>query len=154
MPGPLPKPTALRQRTNRTATRAILSAETGTRRRAPLLPDRTDADGAPREWHRLTVLWWRDVWRSPMAPEFLQADIHGLYLLAELVDQFWVTPNKELAAEIRLQRQCFGLSPIDRLRLQWEVERVEAATRKQQPPQPMQPTATEDDPRQYLKVLS
>jgi hypothetical protein len=45
-----------------------------------------------------------------------------------------------LSAEIRLQRQCFGLSPIDRRRLQWEIERTEEAQEKgrkrRTPPKP------------------
>lgn len=75
----------------------------------------------------MTAEWWRDVWASPMAPEFDESDRHGLFLLAVLVDAFWVEPSKELAAEIRLQRQCFGLTPIDRRRLQWEIERTDEA---------------------------
>jgi hypothetical protein len=62
-----------------------------------------------------------------MAPEFDESDVHGLYLLAVLVNEFWNAPSKELAAEIRLQRQCFGLTPIDRRRLQWEIERTDHA---------------------------
>ncbi len=62
-----------------------------------------------------------------MAPEFDGSDIHGLYLLATLVNAFWIEPSQALAAEIRLQRQCYGLTPIDRRRLQWEIERGEQA---------------------------
>ncbi|HEV3309412.1 MAG TPA: hypothetical protein VG815_02690 [Chloroflexota bacterium] len=78
-----------------------------------------------------------------MAPEFLHADVHGLFLLAELEDMFhWADkPSQkiELAKEIRLQRVAYGLTPIDRRRLQWEVERgdqaeVRQAKRKAKPP--------------------
>jgi hypothetical protein len=62
-----------------------------------------------------------------MAPEFERSDVHGLYLLAVLVDEFWLEPSQQLAAEIRLQRQCFGLTPIDRRRLQWEIDRGDEA---------------------------
>jgi hypothetical protein len=66
-----------------------------------------------------------------MAPEYDASDVHGLYVLAELVDAFWncesVTGRKDLSGEIRLQRQAFGLSPIDRRRLQWEIERGDEA---------------------------
>jgi len=51
----------------------------------------------------------------------------GLFLLAVLVDGFWLKPHWTAAAEIRLQRQCFGLSPMDRRRLQWEIEKVDEA---------------------------
>jgi hypothetical protein len=84
---------------------------------APSLPP--SLDGGP--WHSMTQQWWDDLWDSPMAPEYDDSDRHGLFLLAVLVDGFWRSPSKELAAEIRLQRQCFGLTPIDRRRLQWTI---------------------------------
>ena len=87
-----------------------------------------------------------------MAAEYLQADLHGLYILAELVDRFWVDPSPALATEIRLQRQCFGLTPIDRRRLQWEVERVEAATRRQGHGRAEPRGDTGEDPRRVLRL--
>ncbi len=137
MPGPPPKDPALRQRRNKVATRAMLPAE-----ESPLLsPGESEAaEGQPvervipplpprgrRKWHPMAVLAWEDWWRSPMATEFLHADIHGLYVLIDLVDQYWKKPTPKLAAEIRQQRTCFGLTPIDRRRLQWEVDRGEEA---------------------------
>jgi hypothetical protein len=61
-----------------------------------------------------------------MAAEFIAADVPGLVLVARLIDRFNYG-DLSLAAEIRLQRQCFGLTPFDRRRLQWEIERGEAA---------------------------
>ncbi|MDQ3577286.1 MAG: hypothetical protein M3443_06725 [Actinomycetota bacterium] len=91
---------------------------------APPLPARDDED---RPWHPLTEQWWAALWASPMAPEYDGSDVHGLLMLAVLVDTFWHRPNTELASEIRLQRQAYGLSPIDRRRLQWEIERADEA---------------------------
>ena len=69
-----------------------------------------------------------------MAPEFLEADVHGLFLLAELEDDFHKAERPrdrvELAKEIRLQRQAYGLTPIDRRRLQWEVDRGDEAEQR------------------------
>mgnify|MGYP000852737902 FL=1 len=146
MPGPAPKPAALRQRRNKASTHAVLSTERPARQRAPRLPKEHD-------WSPLTRAWWRDVWGSPMAAEFLQADIHGLYILAELVDRFWAEPNKELAAEIRLQRQCFGLTPIDRRRLQWEVERGESAATRTQQRKVRRAQDGDIDPREALRAV-
>lgn len=114
----LPKPASTRQRRNRASTNRTLSAVHDVE--APKLPTGT-------KWHKQTRAWWRDVWASPMAPEYDESDIHGLYLLAVLVNDFWEGPSQALAAEIRLQRQCFGLTPIDRRRLQWEIDRGDAA---------------------------
>jgi hypothetical protein len=94
---------------------------------APELPE-------SREWHSQTVQWWADIWASPMAPEFDDSDRHGLFALAVLIDDFWLADKASLraalSAEIRLQRQCFGLTPIDRRRLQWEIERGDEAEEK------------------------
>ena len=145
MSGPLPKPSALRQRQNKTSTRATLSAGDDNHR-VPALPKREG------DWHPLTRAFWRDVWHSPMAAEFLQADKHGLYLLAELVDGFWRKPSTTLAAEIRQHRMAFGLTPIDRRRLQWEVERAESAARKHKAPSERKRKAS-GDPRDYLVAV-
>lgn len=124
MPGPTPKHPSARARRNRTATAATISADPNLE--APKLPTRL--------WHEQTRVWWRDIWSSPMAPEFDESDRHGLFALAVLVDDFWSTEDaklrKDLAAEIRQQRQCYGLTPIDRRRLQWEIERTDEAQDK------------------------
>ena len=143
---PLPKPAALRQRRNKASTKATLGA-VGTVR-VPPLPILSDG----KTHHPMTVKWWRDIWRSEMAPEFVQSDIHGLYRLAVLVDAFWEEPSVKLAAEIRQQGQCFGLTPIDRRRLQWEVQRVETATAKTPPARPAADPSV--DPRAMLRMLS
>lgn len=131
MPGPPPKNPATRRRHNRvsTATTLVVADAPAT---VPALPPE-------RDWHPQTKCWWEDTWRSPMAPEFLQADAHGLFRLALLIDDYWTagsaTQRRKLAAEIRLQGQGYGLSPLDRRRLQWQVEQVEqkAAERRSSP---------------------
>lgn len=152
MRGPIPKDPRLRQRRNRVATAAVLrELPRSERRRTPSLPKRSDGQA----WHPLTKTWWRDIWRSPMAAEYLRADLHGLYRLAMLVDRFWLDPKPTLAAEIRLQQTCFGLTPLDRMRLRWEVERVEEATRKRQAPeQPATVQQAPDDPRNLLRLVA
>lgn len=122
MPGPAPKHESVRARRNKTSTAATLHLVHNIK--TPDLPP-------VRTWHQSTENWWRDVWASPMAPEFHNSDSHGLFALAMLVDDFWACDDsklrRELAAEIRLQRQCFGLTPMDRRRLQWEIERTDEA---------------------------
>lgn len=98
----------------------------------------------------MTRRWWRDVWSSPMATEYLRADEHALFRLAVLVDEFWHKPNRGLAAEIRLQQQAFGLTPLDRRRLEWSIEQVEQAKdRRARQARPI--TIESDDPRSLLK---
>lgn len=86
-----------------------------------------------------------------MAVEYLAADVPGLVLLADLVDRFnW--GDATLAAEIRLQRQCFGLTPLDRRRLQWEIERAEQA-QKRRPAPGAKPAKRVGDPLRFLKAV-
>lgn len=119
-----PTPKRNPARRNKSVTRSTLTRDHDIA--MPDLPPAADIDG----WHPLTSQWWVDIWASPMAPEFDKSDIHGLYILAALVDKFWWNPSKDTAAEIRLQRVGFGLTPIDRRRLQWEIERTEDAQEK------------------------
>lgn len=123
---PESKPAHLRQRRNKTSTHSTLVREHDVL--APPLPERD------KPWNELTLQWWSDIWASPMAPEFEKlSDTYGLYVLAALHDDFWSLPvdkpraRAEIAAEIRLQEQRFGLSPMDRRRLQWQVEQTEEA---------------------------
>jgi hypothetical protein len=132
-------------RRNRSTTRATLTTVHNVT--APQLP-------ADRDWQPLTVAWWRDVWASPMAPEYDESDRHGLFLLAVLVDQFWESPSTALAAEIRLQRQCFGLTPIDRRRLQWEIERTDEAQDRGRRRRTTPKGKGGDDPRGVLRPVS
>jgi hypothetical protein len=149
MPGPAPKDPSLRARRNRSSTAAKLVVDPGLK--APALPTRI--------WHEQTRAWWKDIWASPMAPEYDESDRHGLFALAVLVDDFWRTEDpklrKDVAAEIRQQRQCFGLTPMDRRRLQWEIERVDEAqergARRRAAPS-KQPTVVAD-PRGVLHAV-
>lgn len=155
MSGPLPKDPSVRQRRNKTSTRATLTKpDTAT---VPDLPEMADPEtGDALVWLPLTQRWWRELWASPMAPEFDASDIHGLYILAALVNGFWLRPSRELAAEIRLQRGCFGLSPMDRRRLQWEIERVDEAQDKgrRRRQAARTPAETGEDPRDVLRAVT
>ena len=147
---PLPKHPSTRARRNKVAGARTLQAAAVPD--IPELPE--DADTL---WHPMTRSWWTDIWSSPMAPEFDESDVHGLFVLAMLVNAFWTEPSQALAAEIRLQRQCFGLTPIDRRRLQWEIDRGEAAgqqtTKRRNEVAPKAVTTAKKkaaDPRQML----
>ena len=158
MPGPLPKAPGLRQRRNKVSTRSLLPSTAESRKRkVPALPKR---DSPTENWHPKVVEWWKSVWQSPMGAEFLDADMRGgLYVLAELKQQWYTATDIKqlvmLSSEIRQQEVRFGLSPIDRRRLQWEIEKGEQAqertTRRRQ-------RDTDDkkrdgkDPREFMRV--
>lgn len=145
MPGPLPKDPAIRARQNKPSTHAKLSAESGNSRRVPPLPK---VDGV--EWNKLTRQWWRDVWRSPMATQFLESDGQAVLRLARLVNDFWQKPNPKLAGEIRLEQAMFGLTPLDRRRLDWRIEPGEA---EEVPAEKPSAAEDSDDPRRHLRVV-
>src|SRR3954447_474908 len=132
--GPPPKPygSAARHRWAKPkATAAVLHAPEPGEVPVPALPRRAPGTG---DWHPLTTAWWRDVWASPMAREYDKSDQHGLFALAMVVNDFWAASDarerREAAQEIRLQGQRYGLSPMDRRRLQWEIERADEARAK------------------------
>lgn len=156
---PTPKPPGMRQRRNRETTHAVLpSAAESAKRAVPDLPKR---DKPTELWHPKVVEWWTAVWTSPMADEYLGPDIKGgLYLLAELYQQRWTATTAkdiaQLAAEIRQQEVRFGLSPIDRRRLQWEVEKGETAderTKARRKVKDADKQRAGKDPRDVLKVV-
>ena len=152
MPGPPPKSAATRQRRNKTSTASKLTLAPSNRK-APALPKRKDDSGRFVKWHPRTLDWWRSVWASPMATEFLDSDTYALLTLAELEDEFHKTTDVrirlELVKEIRLQRQAFGLTPIDRRRLQWEVRKVDEAEQKKAKKR----GRPKKDPREYLRAV-
>lgn len=157
MPGPTPKPAKLRQRRNRSATAATLPSESAAAQRdVPELPPRM----SPAEvWHPKVVEWWESAWRSPMAGEWLDSDVKGgLYRLAELHQKLWCAFDTDtflaVQREIRLAEVGFGLNPIDRRRLQWEVEKGEVAeerTKTRRQARALK-SASKKDPRDVLKL--
>ena len=156
MPGPLPKDPATRARRNKATTRTTLpSVEEAATNKVPALYKR---ERASEKWHPRVVAWWKAVWKSPMASEWLAAEVVGLaYRLAELLQAFWSTDDPELRVKLETKIDAaeakLGLSPIDRRRLQWEIEKGEQAdertSRRRQVKQ-----ASSKDPRESLRVMS
>lgn len=142
--GRLPKDPRLRQRMNKTSTRAVLPETGPTPAQMPKLPKRA-ADARP--WHPETVIYWSEVWTSPESTQWSVAD-RGQILVMFLVLDDLHHGNLDRAAEVRLQAARFGLDVMARRRLQWERE--QEATKPQAPPVR---TGT-DDPRKVLRMVS
>ncbi|MFQ5968853.1 MAG: hypothetical protein ACE5MI_14810 [Acidimicrobiia bacterium] len=126
------------------------------RRKVPPLPP---LDDPTEQWHPEVISWWTEVWRSPMAAEFLDSDVRGeLYALARLYQRFWkpgldVRELCSLFHAIQKGGQSFGLTPIDRRRLQWEIEKgEEAADRTKKRRQAKKAAKRQKDPRKGLKL--
>lgn len=146
MPGPAPKPEALRQRRNRPTTRATLPAETEPREGPPRLPVHPGGKG----WHNMARRWWNDVWSSPMQYEFLRGDEPAIFRLVLLVDTFWRTQDLAVAREIRLLEREFGLTPLSRRRLEWSVAQAEEAKDKHEQRRIRRSPVVNGDPRKVL----
>jgi hypothetical protein len=166
MPGPLPKKGGAMRKKDRSV--AMQPAE--------------DLSHVPERWHRLpsarprvlerwlpgldgpvlvgkyenfndaTVEWWFEIVHSQMAREFMAVDWHGLFRLAVLVDDYWWLGDTKLLPEIRQAQQAFGLTPIDRRRLQWEAAKASRADsqRRSSSSEPVKAAPKKRDPRLRL----
>jgi hypothetical protein len=85
-----------------------------------------------------------------MAAEYLESDVDGLLIYMVLVDRFWVAPSVAIERAISQRGALFGLTPIDRRRLQWIVERAQESKRSKKMAEPVDPA---DDPRRILQVV-
>jgi hypothetical protein len=85
----------------------------------------------------------------------LRADEEALFSLALLMDDYWnarsPTMRAKLASEIRLQRRQFGLTPLDRRRLEWTVAQTEEAKERHEQKRIRRAIVIDgDDPREVL----
>ena len=119
----LPKDPNLRQRRNRSSTRAMLPAESGHRKYRPRLPLLPKGE----KWQPMAIMFWDEVWSSPMSYMFLEADLPALFRLLFLVNRFCDGGSLEVAKEIRMLEREFGLTPLSRRRLEWTVAQAEEA---------------------------
>jgi len=169
MPGPVPKHHNTRARTNRSASRATLFELSPDEVEIPSLPamrlverkrKERDEDGVIQTttelvempWRLETASWWEDTWSSPMASEYHRSDVHGLFRLAVLIDDFWSAPSAKLNIRIRLAQKDYGLTPLDRRRLEWSIASAEKATdaNESRRPPPRPDSGSRTDPRLHI----
>jgi hypothetical protein len=148
------KDQSTRARRNKSTTRATLSGDHDIE--APDLPECF-------VWHELTKRWWADLWASPMATEYVDMDINGLYRVAMLMNDFWLADSLEArnAAQVRLEKADaeYGTNPLARRRLEWQIEQTEDSKRKgrqrradsdDEDDEPAEPPSAAADPRLRL----
>ena len=146
MPGPMPKDPAIRQRRNKSSSRALLPAEAPIEK-APRLPAHPGGGG----WSNMARRWWSDIWSSPMHYEYSSGDIPALFRLVLLVDMFWRTGKLDLAREIRMLEREFGLTPLSRRRLEWTVAQTEEAKDRHEHKRVRRAIIIDGDPREVLE---
>jgi hypothetical protein len=156
-PGPNAKDPSVRARRNATSTRSVLEKPAEGTAVAPPLPSTID-------WYPEVVAWWDDLWVSEPRGEWIDVDIHLLYVAARLYQMMLdpatkATAAKALAGEYRQILVQFGLTPMARRSLQWEVPRPPEDDKPQQARKPAVKTraqkaaAAKADPRARFKVV-
>lgn len=147
MPGPLPKKPELKQGKVKRSTRALLPAPTTAIADQPKLPEHPLGE----KWHKLTLEFWAAVWRSPMATQYLEADLYGLFRMAVLTDWFFKVPTINVSAELRQLSMSYGLAPIDRRRLEWTIAKTEQAVEQVEHKRARRGRIVDGDPRETLE---
>lgn len=149
MRGRTPKDPDARQRRNKASTAAVLEAPDHRKLKVPTLTQQILGSRV----HASTRRWWNTIWRSPMAPRWLASDIEGLYLVAILRNEFFGKPTATVAAEIRQQEARFGLTPIDRRRLDWRIEGPRETPAAPAEEAPAAAPVEDFDPRKVLRAV-
>lgn len=147
MSGPMPKDPAIRQRRNKSSTRAILPAENAVTTKTPDLPKLPGR----KKWHPMAQDYWKAIWSSPMSHEFLHADLFALVRLVMLVNRFFMRGSLDVAREIRMMEQQFGLTPFSRRRLEWTVAQAEEAKDQHEQKRIKRASVIDADPRGVLE---
>lgn len=112
--GPAPKPDDMRRRRNLPAAGAERTLVRDEVQRGPDLPDFV-------EWDDRTVEWY-ETWRvAPQAQVFEVTDWQRLHLLAYLVNDYFLAPDKGLLAEIRLNETAMGALWTDRQKARMRI---------------------------------
>lgn len=143
MPGPHPKEPEKRARGNKTSTATTLSLVVD--HEVPELPDPEDwlarpvidgreigFDDKPVDWSPAVKKWWITIWSSPMSNEFHPSDTEQLHLACFYLHQVtnpYIKMAERLAAAAK-HESCvrnFGLTPMSRRSLQWQIEQVKDA---------------------------
>lgn len=110
------------------------------------------------DWAEPVKQWWVDIWTSPMSSEFVNSDIHGLYIACVYLHES-LNPHYKLAERLKAGAaweatiKNYGLTPTARESLRWAVSQGEQAQNRtnqlraqaSQTPQQQQKTRNEID---------
>ena len=100
------------------------------------------------------TLGWYETWRkSPQAATFMATDWQRLHMPAELVEQYWQEPKKELLSEIRLNEAAIGGTAADRMRLRWALGHPEVGKGSARAAERAAARREGDDPRKRLRAV-
>ncbi len=101
------------------------------------------------KWTAKGKRYWQKIWESPMAVTYIDADLPGLErmtMLVEIISTGDITQG--ILSELRQLEDRFGLSPLARRRLQWDIDKANGLHNP-----PVEPDEPKDDER-FLRVVS
>lgn len=110
-----------------------------TMRAAGIDPDQDDdyfdEEEMQPDWNPAVVKWWESIWTSPMASEFVDSDIHGLYMgcvfLHESLNPFYKLGDRTAAfGKFEGIQKAYGLTPSARESLRWTISQGQAAQKR------------------------
>lgn len=84
------------------------------------------------QWNSAVERWWNAIWTSPMSSEFIESDIHGLYLACVYMHE-GLNPFNKPGDRLSFMKayeaavKNFGLTPSARESLKWQVAQGTAA---------------------------
>lgn len=87
--------------------------------------EETEPDFEP-QWAKPVQDWWQSIWTSPMSSEFVDSDIHGLYMACVYMHES-LNPYIRVADRIKNAQAWestiakYGLTPTARESLRWQV---------------------------------
>lgn len=119
-----PKPEDQRRRRNKPASGAEVKLVRDGKVRGPELPDDEQWLPQTREWY--------ETWRSaPQARVLEPTDWMRLRMLAKVVNDYFITGDAKLLAEIRMNEERMGATYTDRQRARMRIVDPELATGQQ-----------------------
>lgn len=84
-------------------------------------------DPAPAaDWYEPVKAWWDDIWSSPMSSEFVESDIHGLYMACVYMHE-GLNPYYKVSDRLKMMQafektiKDYGLTPTAREALRWQI---------------------------------
>lgn len=95
----------------------------------------------------VALAYWEALWASPMALVYTDVDVFPLSRMAVLVHERETARSREGDSELRQLEDRFGVSPLARRRLNWEIDQAGKAAEDAGPEPPVRPTRTKGDPR-------
>lgn len=130
------------------------SVEASKDNKVPKMPKRNGGG----KWSVEVTEWWEAIWKSPMSSQWLDSDVKGgINLICQMHQYAHDAKNSgefmRIMNMIKTQEIRYGLSPLDRLRQNWEITKDSEGKVPEVPakPAPAPSVRPKTDPRRALE---